>query len=300
MTLVIPQTSNGRLLPRSRPRLNGTADIRSAVRSIPIWLFLLTVSLGSSAIAQSRNRAGNSMMMRQYMNQYNKMNEQQRKDSAAEAKNVIQKSGEEIKKLEARLTKLNGEIEEASGQVDKYTKSFGQCESDLRKSRKDREDREEKILASQEPSSKYQLIVERLKDAEKESSRQIERVLGRAVKEAEPEKLRLTLNKPEFKSLEDDKECAAAFKQLRAAKGEKTEEIKRLLALDAAIEKLDSLISKDFENRKILKAQLSDAKAKKKRLTNEKNSITSSLESAKNDRDAAERYLATATGKVGR
>lgn len=270
---------------------------RVAIRQASLVACVLMVCLCSMAAAQSRPRGGNRYMMQQYMNQYNKMNEQQRKASADEAKTLIKQTDAQIKTLESKLSSLKSDLENATADFNKQTKSLDECESDLRNARKKRSEREEALLAEQDANSKYQSIAKRLKESGEGSAKHAERILGHSVKDGDPDKLKLALKKNEFKSLEDDSDCAETFKQYRKLKGERADEVKRLLSQDKAFEKLDATVSKDAENQKVLKAIVATARAKKKKLTNEKESVTSELAAIKSDREAAQNYLARLTGK---
>jgi chromosome segregation ATPase len=270
---------------------------RLAIREAVVMACLLMVGFCSTAAGQSRNRVGNVYMMRQYLNQYNKMNDQQRKDSANEAKALIKQSDAQIKTLESKLSSVKSDLENATSDFNKQTKSLDECETDLRDARKKRTEREEALLTEQDANSKYQSIMKRLKESGEESAKHAERILGHGVKDGDPDKLKLALKKHEFKSLEDDSYCAETFKRYKKLKAERADEVKRLLTLDKAFEKLDATVSKDVENQKVLKAFVATARAKKKKLLNEKETVTSELATAKNDREAAQNYLARATGK---
>lgn len=285
MSLVLAESSCDRLLTRRQ----------CAFRKVVVLATALTVGFCSIAAAnppyRNRQQTMNSVI------QNNIRNDQIRKATAAQASNVIQQSETQIKKRESKLKQIKDDLPDASNQVDRLTKSLDECESKLDDAQRKRTAREKELLDAQDSSSRYQMIVQRLKEADDQASQQAARVLGHGVKHGDPDQLKLSVGKSQFKSLEDDKDCSEAFALHRKTKREKAEEVKRLLAVDGTIEKLDATISQETKERKTLKASLSAATAKKKKLINKKEVATANIAAAQKTLDAAKNYLAQSSLK---
>ena len=265
------------------------------------WIALIVIVASISSVCSTaygqRGAPRGFWANKLWIDEIEKKNNEEKREMINQATEFIKLSSPQIEQLSSRLSKLEGDLEFAKSQVSICEKEVDKSESELRTARQKRTDRVDVLLAGQDEKSPYRVASKRLRDAQEECAKQSERILKHPVIDGSPDKLRSSLKKSEFQKLEDDKDCANAFRQYNKAKYEKLEQEKQLVAGDVAIAKLDETIRALNEGLRKQKTELTAAKGRLASIKKSTHATSLSLTELKASQENAQVFLAGKTGK---